>query len=82
VRRDVLHRFYKSKAIPICFVPTLLDKHVILLGHKMGRRLRPQTPAFFFVLMSTDGRAQINEPANQVIHIKLSEKWLLSGRLK
>jgi hypothetical protein len=50
-RPDVLHRFYKSKAIPICFVPILRDKHVILLGHKMGRRLRPQTPAFFFVLM-------------------------------
>ena len=39
----------------MCFVPILRDKHVILLGHKMGRRLRPQTPAFFFVLTEIDG---------------------------
>jgi hypothetical protein len=72
-RRDVLHRFYKSKAIPICFVPILLGKHVILLGHKMGRRLRPQTPAFFFVLMWIDGFARLNEPTSEVTHtIKLS----------
>jgi hypothetical protein len=59
---DVLHRFYKSKAIPIRFVPTLPPKHVILLGHKMGRSLRPQTPAFFFLLMWIDGLARLNEP--------------------
>jgi hypothetical protein len=47
------------------FIPYPAGKHVILLGHKTGRSLRPQTPAFFFVLMRIDGRARINDPTSE-----------------
>jgi len=50
------------------FIPYPAGKHVILLGHKTGRSLRPQTPAFFFVPMAIDGLTRFNEPTSEATH--------------